>query len=116
MSVHLTEEPIGQSWQAYETSTGTNTSKKIDLEEVVKKKHPMGKILPDGTFDDEDPEAKIRQAKRQFWLIMAVSCFILAAYMFSHLLLFGVEACEEKSENRQTEHLRNESHRDSGDS
>lgn len=64
--------------------------------------------MADGTWDDEDPEARARHTRQQFLKIMAVTCFTAAAYMFLHLMFFGVEA----SEYLQLVHLENGSDSD----
>ena len=100
MCIHLADEPdpTSQSWQAYETTVGANTSKEIELEEVVKKKRALGRFLPDGTWDDEDPEARARQAKQQTMKIIMVTSFTAAVYMLFHLMMFGIEPPEDNFE------------------
>lgn len=109
MSVYLTDASPSQAWQAYETPTGAKTAKKIDLEEVVKKKRSLGRFLPDGTWDDEDPEGRARVARQQFLRIAMVASFTIAAYMLMQIFMLGVEARELGWENDQSENLGNES-------
>lgn len=115
MSIHLTDDPASQSWQAYETPTGTNVPKEIELEEVVKKKRPLGRFMPDGTWDDEDPEARARRSKQHMLKIAAVTCFTAAAYMLLNFLFFGVEARMDETENVQFGHVGSGNDRDSQD-
>ena len=101
LSVHITDDSTSQSWQAYETPAGANIPKEIELEEVVKKKRPLGRFMPDGTWDDEDPEAKTRRSKQHMLKLTAITCFTLAAYMLMHFPFFGLEAREDVTENMQ---------------
>lgn len=115
MSIHLTDETTSQSWQAYETPAGAHAPKEIDLEEVVKKKRPLGRFMPDGTWDDEDPDARVRQSKQHMLKLTAITCFTVAAYMLMHLLFLGVEAREDMTKNVQLGHLGNRNDSDSLD-
>ncbi|XP_027053817.1 dnaJ homolog subfamily A member 3, mitochondrial-like [Pocillopora damicornis] len=101
------DAPPSQTWQAYETSTGGKTANEIDLEEVVKKKRPLGRFMPDGSWDDEDPEGRARLARRQFLRIAMVASFTIAAYLFMQIILLGVEAREFDSENAHCDNLEN---------
>nr|XP_058949448.1 dnaJ homolog subfamily A member 3, mitochondrial-like [Pocillopora verrucosa] len=103
------DAPPSQTWQAYETPTGGKTANEIDLEEVVKKKRPLGRFMPDGSWDDEDPEGRARLARRQFLRIAMVASFTIAAYLFMQIILLGVEAREFDSENAYCDNLENES-------
>lgn len=98
MSVHLIDDSASQSWQAYETPTGANVAEEIELEEVVKKKRPLGRFMPDGTWDDEDPEARARRSKQHMLKLTAITCFTIAAYMLMHFLFLGVEARDDVTE------------------
>ena len=115
MSIHLIDETTSQSWQAYETPTGANAPKEIELEEVVKKKRPLGRFMPDGTWDDEDPDARVRRSKQHMLKLTAITCFTVAAYMLMHFLFLGVEAREDVTENVQLGHLGSENDSDSLD-
>lgn len=105
MSIHLIDDTTSQSWQAYETPTGTNAPKEIELEEVVKKKRPLGRFMPDGTWDDEDPDARVRRSKQHLLKLTAITCFTVAAYMLMHFLFLGVEARENVTEYGHLGHL-----------
>ena len=109
VSLHHTDAPSSQTWQAYETPTGGKTANEIDLEEVVKKNRPLGRFMPDGSWDDEDPEGRARLARRQFLRIAMVASFTIAAYLFMQIILLGVEAREFDSENAHCDNLENES-------
>ncbi|XP_022799708.1 dnaJ homolog subfamily A member 3, mitochondrial-like [Stylophora pistillata] len=103
------DAPPSQTWQAYETPTGGKTANEIDLEEVVKKKRPLGRFMPDGTWDDEDPEGRARVARRQFLRIAMIASFTIAAYLFMQIIFLGVEAREFDSENTRCDNLGNRS-------
>ena len=105
MFIHLIADATSQSWQAYETPAGANAPKEIELEEVVKKKRPLGRFMPDGTWDDEDPEARARRSKQHVLKLTAITCFTVATYMLMHFLFLGVEAREDATENVQLGHL-----------
>lgn len=105
MSIHLIDETTSQSWQAYETPTGANAPKEIELEEVVKKKRPLGRFMADGTWDDEDPDARVRRSKQHLLKLTAITCFTVAAYMLMHFLFLGVEARENVTEYGHLGHL-----------
>ena len=115
LSIHLIDETTSQSWQAYETPTGANAPKEIELEEVFKKKRPLGRFMPDGTWDDEDPDARVRRSKQHMLKLTAITCFTVAAYMLMHFLFLGVEAREDVTENVQLGHLGSENDSDSLD-
>lgn len=104
-SLHLIDDTTSQSWKAYETPAGANVPKEIELEEIVKKKRPLGRFMPDGTWDDEDPEARFRRSKQHMLKLTAITCFTVAAYMLMHFLFLGVEAREDVTENVQLGHL-----------
>lgn len=115
MSVHLIDDSASQSWKAYETTAGANVSEEIELEEVVKKKRPLGRFMPDGTWDDEDPEARVRRSKQHMLKLTAITCFTIAAYMLMHFLFLGVEAREDVTEILQFGNLGSENDSDSMD-
>ena len=98
VSIHHTD-PTSQAWQAYETSTGENSSKKIEFEEVVEKKRPFGRFRPDGTWDDEDDEAKARQTKLAFMRFVMVTSSVFAVYLLLHFYFFELSAHENDSKD-----------------
>lgn len=100
MSIYHTDA-TNPAWQAYETPAGENTSKKIDFEEVVAKKRPFGRFRPDGTWDDEDEEAKARQAKLAAMRFIMVTSSVVAAYLLLDFYFFGLNARDKNSEDVQ---------------
>jgi len=104
VSVHHTD-PTSEAWQAYETPTGENTAKKIEFEEVVEKKRPLGRFRSDGTWDDEDEEARARQTKLAFMRFVMVTSSVVAVYLLLHFYFFVLYAREKDSGEHQCGNL-----------
>ncbi|CAH3171002.1 unnamed protein product, partial [Porites evermanni] len=95
------KDATSNDWQAYETPKGENISKKIESEEVVEKKRPFGRFRPDGSWDDEDEEAKAKQTKLAVMRFIMVTSSVVAVYLLLNFYFFTLNAREDVTEKEQ---------------
>lgn len=64
---------------------------KIEFEEVLEKRRPFGRFRADGTWDDEDDDARARQTKLAVMRFVMVTSSIVLAYLLLQLYFFGLQ-------------------------
>ena len=101
LSIHHTDATTSHNWQAYEIPKGESISKKIESEEVVEKKRPFGRFRPDGSWDDEDEEAKAKQTKLAVMRFIMVTSSVVAVYLLLNFYFFTLNAREDVTEKEQ---------------
>ena len=101
LSILHTDATTSRDWQAYETPKGENISKKIESEEVVEKKRPFGRFRPDGSWDDEDEEAKAKQTKLAVMRFIMVTSSVVAVYLLLNFYFFTLNAREDVTGKEQ---------------
>ena len=86
---------------------GEKISKQIDFEEVMERQRPLGRFRPDGTWDDEDEEARARQTKLAVMRFVMVTSSIVLVYLLLQFYFFGlqVNASDFESEDVHFENL-----------